>query len=124
MRTTSKEFCQKVRNHITERLSEEAGATTAEQLQTVCNEFVNYWNGYEQKRNPNQQTAFIDFLQGLPSCLNVEFYYYNQRKALQEWHEQTDKEVGKYSDDQIATAYYWLIYREFCRMCKIAGIEF
>ena len=133
MKTTTKIFKTKVQNHIIKRLGypwddendrENENATIKERLQNVIDNFNSYYNDYERRRTPNQQTAFIDFLLGLPECLSIEYIYYNIRQTLREWHEQTEAEAEKYTDDQAAAAYYWLIYREFCTLCKQNKIDF
>lgn len=133
MKTTTKQFKQKVQQYITDRLgntwdettqSENENATTAEKLQNVVAEFNRWYCPYEHRRNPNRGEAFADFLQGLPSCINTEFTYYDQRQTLREWHEQTEAEAEAYTDEQITRNYYYLIYREFCNLCKIHNIKF
>ncbi len=133
MKTTTKQFKTKVQNHIIDCLGypwdddndrENENATIKERLQNVIENFNNYYNDYERRRIPNRQNAFINFLLGLPGCLSVEYVYYNIRQTLREWHEQTEEEAEKYTDDQVAAAYYWLIYREFCTLCKQNKIDF
>jgi hypothetical protein len=124
MKTTKKEFYEKVQKHIAERLNDEETTDRTEQLRQVVEEFNDWWCPYEKRRNPNRQNAFIDWLHGLPSCLSIDFYYYDQRQRLQEWHNQTEAEASKYSDDVINASYCYLIYREFCKMCKAVGIDF
>ena len=72
----------------------------------------------------HHQKMVFKGLNCLPSCLNTEFYYYDQRQTLKEWHQQTEEEANKYSDDKVCAQYYYLIYREFCKMCKAAGVDF
>jgi hypothetical protein len=124
MRTTKKEFCEKVQNHIIEGLSTDETTDRAEQLRQVVEEFEAWWSPYEKHRTPHRQTAFINFLNCSPSCLSTEFYHDDQRQALKEWHQQTEEEANKYSDDKVGTHYYSLIYREFCKMCKAEGVDF
>lgn len=133
MRTTTKEFKNKVQQHIIDRLGlpwdeernqENENATTAEKLQNVINEFNRWYCPFEQRRIPNKCEAFKSFLQGLPSCLNTEFTYYNQRESLREWHEQTEAEAERFSDDKVEAAYYYLIFREFTTLCKKYQVKF
>lgn len=124
MKTTKKEFCEKVQNHIAESLNTDETTDRAEQLRQVVKDFEAWWNPYEKHRTPSRQIAFMSFLNGLPSCLNTEVSCYEQRQALKEWHQQTEEEANKYSDDKVSAHYYSLIYREFCKMCKAAGVEF
>ena len=133
MKTTTNIFKSRVQAHIIARLgnpwsedtqSENENATTAERLENVVAEFNRYYCPYEQRRHPNRGEAFRDFLQGLPSCLNAEFTYYEQRQTLREWHEQTEAEAASYTDEQITRNYYHLIYREFCTLCKIHNVKF
>lgn len=124
MKTTRKEFYLKVQNHIAERLSTDETTDRTEQLRQVVEEFCDWWSPYEKRRTPNKQAAFIDFLRGLPSSLYVDFWHEDQRQHLQEWHEQSETEAARYSDAAVEANYYNLIFREFCKMCKAAGIDF
>lgn len=133
MKTTTNIFKSRVQAHIIDRLgnpwdedtqSEKENATTAEKLKNVVDQFLSWWNPYEQRRIPNRQAAFIDFLLGLPGCLSIEYRYFAIRQIMQDWHEQTAAEAEKYTDDQVANNYYWLIYREFCTLCKKNKVEF
>ena len=133
MRTTTKEFKNKVQQYITDSLggiwdeqtnTENENAPTPEKLQNVVAEFCSWWNPYEKRKTPSKAAAFKSFLQGLPGCLTVDFTYYEQRKRLQEWHEQTEAEAEKYTDAQVEAAFYWLIFREFETLCKQNKIDF
>lgn len=133
MRTTTKEFKNKVQQHIIDRLGnpwdyendhENENATTPEKLQNVVEQFKSWYCPFEQRRTPNKYEAFKSFLQGLPNCLNAEFTYYSQRESLREWHEQTEAEAERWSIEHIDFNYYWLICREFEALCKKYQIEF
>lgn len=133
MRTTKKEFKEKVRQHIIDRLGypwdEEKGeenenATTKECLKNVVDEFNAWYCPYYKKTIPNKQAAFASFLNGLPGCLTIEFTTYNQRETLRAWFEQTEEESEKYNDEKVNNLYMWLIYREFFALCKKYGVNF
>lgn len=133
MKTTTREFKNEVQQHIIDRLGnpwdyendhENENATTAEKLQNVVEQFKKWYCPFEQRRTPNKYEAFKSFLQGLPSCLNAEFTYYNQRESLREWHEQTEAEAESWSVEKIDFNYYWLICREFEALCKKHNITF
>ena len=122
MRTTTKEFKNKVQVHIVEHMEEKDNLK--DELQNVIDGFKNYYQGYEKKRTPNIQEAFIDWLNGLPSELTIEFTNYDILRTMREWHEQTEEESDKLDSEKVINNYRWLIFREFLALCRINKIDF
>ena len=65
--------------------------------------------------------AFQDWLCGLPSAFTVAFSYYDARKIVRDWLEQTEEESEKYDDGQVWEKYLHLITREFFAMVDKAN---
>lgn len=125
MRTTNKEFKVQVQEHITNgALSEEHGETIQEQLQAVVSEFTSWYSPYEQKRTPNKYEAFKEFMLGLPSCFNIEYYYDQISNTLRTWFEACGETYEEKPKDEEAKLYYHLVTREFERLCKLNGVAF
>jgi hypothetical protein len=131
MKTTNKCFKEQIQTHILERLTEEDFinddyklSTTKDKIELVVKEFKNWYNPYEQKVTPNLQTAFIGFLQGLPSCLNIEFTYHNIHETMKEWFEKCGETYRGEHGGKESDYYYKLIYREFKNLCKIYKVTF
>lgn len=123
MRTTNKQFVELVRAHVIEHLSDEETTEVSGQLQNTMNEFKSWYSSYEQKRTPNMQTAFKDFLLGLPSCLTVEFTYHNISLTLKAWFEACGEEYREKECSIESDLYYHLVVREFFKLyekhCKV-----
>lgn len=116
-RTTNKEFKEAVRQHILDILSEDHGSTTKERLQAVVEQFNAYYT------RGNYQDAFVDFCQGLPSVLNVEFRTHRIDQILDEWFATIGK---KYNPDKLEDPmdfYCRLIHRELGHLLKNYEID-
>jgi hypothetical protein len=124
MGTTNKEFKDQVQIHILERLSTDETEETRQQLLDVINGFNDWYGAYEQKRTPNIEAAFKEWLLGLPSSLNIEFEYYTIHQTLKQWFEDTGSEYKEQSSDKEAELYYHLIVREFRVLCRKNGLDF
>lgn len=123
--TTRTSFKIVVQEHIIDRLSTDHTTVLKEQLQNVVDEFKNWYTPYEQKRTPNRQAAFIDWLWGLPSSINQEYEYHEIEKAYRRWFECNGVEVNpKMKPADIQKWYYLLVHREFCTLCKRNGVEY
>lgn len=133
MRSTTRQFCERVQAHILERLGnpwnecmecEIENATDRQKLENAIDAFIDYYNPYERRACPVIQKAFSSFLMGLPSCLQVEYTYHGMRCALAEWYEQTAEEAERYSPEEVEKQYLYLIFREFVKLCKKNGVDF
>lgn len=118
LKTNSKKAVENVRKYIVANYHDEEQDTkqTApfeEIAKTIYSTFVaQKWNG-EKRHYATEQSAFIDWLQGLPSILDVGYYYNREAKAdLQAILEQTDEQANKYSETQSEQLLTHLIYRE------------
>jgi len=123
-RTTKKEFKLQVQNHIIERLSTNETTELKQQLKNVLRDFVNWYSPYEKKVHSNTYQAFTSFLQGLPSCLNVEFEYYPIHLALKEWFENTGNTYVENETRDETRLYYHLVTREFIALCQKNNLFF
>lgn len=121
MRTTNKDFKKQVQRHILEHLNDEETTDTKKQIRNVISEFENYSKGLKFH---NIQDAFISFLQCLPSCLSVEFEYYEINKNLKEWFRNCGETYQEREPEEEANLYYYLIFRELKSLCKIYKVDF
>jgi hypothetical protein len=125
MKTTNKAIKDQIQKHIIEGLSEDTYQSTKMQLQQVKEEFYNWYSPYEQKRTPNKQEAFKEFMNGLPSCLNMEYTYHGIHTTMRSWFENAGETYKEPKDDsKEADLYGSLIYREFNTLCKKNGVQF
>lgn len=67
--------------------------------------------------------CFKEWLCGVPSAFNVDFSYYDARRVVRGWFEQTEKESEKYSDSQVWEKYLHCLAREFFAMVEKAEKE-
>lgn len=119
LKTNSKKAVGNIRNYIMEIYNDEdqdtkQNAPFAEIAKTVYNAFIEQKWSFEKRRyNANQQNAFEDWAQGLPSILDTCYYYNRPAKTdLQAILEQTDQEANKYSESQAQKMLTYLVYRE------------
>lgn len=82
----------------------------------------NIWNifiserGDEIKRYKTYQNLFIDYLQGLPSIIDTDYYYqYSANDLLGELLEQTEKEKAKYTEMQSEYLFSYLIFKQITK---------
>jgi hypothetical protein len=116
MRTTKKEFKNQIQEHIIKCLSTDQYTELHFQLNEVVEAFKNWYSPYEQKRFPNRQEAFQDWLMGLPSELSVEYTNYGISETLKSWFENCGETYKEQKDE--LKFYTYLIYREFQSLCK------
>jgi hypothetical protein len=122
MNTMTNIFKAKVQDHIINSLSTDETTILVDQLQTVVNEFNKWYSPYEQKRTPNKQQAFTEFLNCLPSCINQEWEYSGITNTMKSWFG-SDYSDPK-SNSKEAEAYLHLIHREFKTLCKKNNVKF
>lgn len=118
LKTNSKKAVENIHNYIVSIYNDEEqdtkqNAPFEEIAKTVYNAFVEQKWSFEKRRYANEQKTFEDWLQGLPSILDVGYYYNREAKAdLQAILEQTDEQANKYSKTQSEQLLTYLIYRE------------
>lgn len=118
MRTTKKEFKEQIQEHILNRLSTDETENPKEQIQNVIAEFHNWYSPYEQKHTPNCQEAFSNWLNCLPSGINLEWTYRGVNKTLKSWFENMGETYKDRDTDKEAILYHHLVYREFNTLAK------
>lgn len=124
MKSNNKIVVNRIREHIKDCLSTDNTQDLGEQLQAVAKGFHNWYGPYEQKRTPNRQQAFMDWLMCLPGELSVEYYHHKQEEILDKLLEDVPRTKANYSTQEIQDRYLGLIYREFAKMCKENKILF
>ena len=105
-----------IREHIIANMSDDDAPRVSDKLLRVVNGFGNWYGQYEQRKTPNVQNAFAEWLTGLPSELYATAYHEEQRALLTEWLGTTDK---NYTDEVVSHRFYALIFREFNKLCHI-----
>jgi hypothetical protein len=125
MRTTNLVFKVLVQEHIIECMQTPEGEIPTQYLKDVVEAFKSWYSPYEQKRTPNHQDAFIDWLQGLPSELSVEYSSFMICETLKYWftHPTVDMNFIERHADKEAETYYNLVYREFRTLCTKYKVE-
>jgi len=66
------------------------------------------------------EACFIDWLQGLPGCLNIDYMTYRQLELMAQFGLPLPE--GKDEMDGV-NLFYKLIYREFCRVSELNGVK-
>ena len=120
LKTNSKKACENIRNYIVSIYNDEEqdtkqNAPFEEIAKTVYKTFITEKWQYQGERNyyKTEQSGFENWLQGLPSILDVGYYYKREAKAdLQNILEQTDEQASKYTESQSEATLTYLIYRE------------
>jgi hypothetical protein len=86
IRTNSKVFKEQVQEHILDNLSEDYHDSdhVADRLADVWNEFKSWKHG---QRIANEQEAFGQFIDGLPSVINTEYTHHGIHNTMKEWFE-------------------------------------
>lgn len=123
MRTTNKVFKAQIQEHVLERLCTDYTEDPKQQLEGVINEFKSWYSPYEKKRTPNRYEAMKEFLLGLPSCLDVEYTYYNISQTLKNWYENVGETYKQNDSDKEAIWYYHLVIRELFNLCNKYKVE-
>jgi hypothetical protein len=117
METTSKKFIYQIQNHIYDRLSEDLTTELSEQLKNAMDEFNDWYSIHERQVIPDKYDAFKKWLWGIPSCLSVEYVYYNIIGTLKDWFYECGEKYIETDDQTIdADLYMNLITREFFNM--------
>lgn len=70
--------------------------------------------------NTSIQNLFIEYLQGLPSIIDTDYYYkYSVNNLLGDLLEQTEKERAKYTESQSEYLFSYLIFRQITKNIDI-----
>lgn len=124
-RSTCKEVKQAIRQYILDHITldnygiDESSLSNSEKILKVFQIFqhekqwtIFYWG---------KSHAFQDWLRGVPSAIATVISYYDKRKIIEKWLEETPEESERYSDDTMCDLYYWLLTREFMAMVREGG---
>jgi hypothetical protein len=113
MRSTNKIVVNRIRHSI--NTSIETNFTASDVLEA----FEQWYGPYEQKRTPNRQAAFIEWLRCLPNIIDIPFSDYDIQNTLDTWLEGVPNNRQTPLD---STALWnkmgWLLYRELNKMIK------
>ena len=120
VRSTHNSVATQIQDFIIENLSDDYGTNTAQQLESVVAAFHNWYGEYEKRRTPNVQTAFKEWLSGLPSELYITPYYYDMQQLMDKW---LGKTMKVYEDDIMSRNFHGLIFREFQKLCRKYGVQ-
>lgn len=121
MRTTNKQVTSKIRAYIQESIdSARSSDYPGLDILQVAADFkrVAYYPANLARFKHNRQAMFKDWMQGLPSILPMDYTNYDILQVLTAWGLPLP---ANRDDSDAAELFYWLIFREFCRMLKKAG---
>jgi hypothetical protein len=98
--------------------------SNTEKLHSVLIEFNRVANYDNNKRNiPNLQNRFADWLQGLPSCINVDFENYRIIEIAKEWGS-IGKDATDKQEDKILDNWFNFISCKFFQLCKQNKVDY
>jgi hypothetical protein len=125
MRTNTKVVKTAVQQYIIDSLSAEGfniPDTLPAKLENVCAEFKSA-AGYRNNilRNKTYQNCFIDWLQGLPSSINITVYNHEIMELMESFG--LPKPENK-TEEQGIDLFYYLIFSNFVDLCKKHKVDF
>lgn len=122
LKTNSKKAIENIRNYIIEIYDYEAEYEGLEEPNSFENIAKNIYkvSKVEKYRNHgNEQELFINWLQGLPSIIDPEYYYrVSAVDLLGEILEETENEKVRFTQSQAEEKLSYLIYREIRKAVK------
>lgn len=126
MKTNSKEVKAAMQAHLldcidTRDFNQHDGSLKTS-LQIICEEFKRVAiYPYNLKHFKTYQACFIDWLQGLPSCFEVEFTNHGILEKMKSFGLPlpTNKDESQGID-----LYHYLVFREFLSLCKSNKVDF
>lgn len=118
MKTTTKEVKSKIQTYILNAID------FSDYDETYTNDVKSVLRAYKEQSGPvrgNVQDHFIDFLQGLPGYLNIEYYDKEIIDIMvNEW---GLPQPANKSDRDSTKLFYSLIFREFNNLLKKEGLS-
>jgi len=118
----TKENKTQIKNYILESINGEnyntEFKTETEKLKFVLNCF-NIEYGVNIKRLGLYRT-FSEYLRGLPSCFNIDFYNHKILELAYDWGQDT---TNKKQRDKIISQWFDFITNQFFKICKSYKIE-
>ena len=119
LKTNSKIAKDRVREYVLNSINDEWQAdyngliSYQEAKAMITDDFTARAYSSPWERRQNRQTAFIEFLKGLPYYFADYYYDRNAVELLGDMLEETEEERSRYSEDQAEEMLSRLIYREF-----------
>ena len=91
MKTNSKKYIENIQKYILNAISTEGYDTKLDGIAFFLDCFKKEYHTNNKKLS--YQDKISDYLQGLPSCLNIDFYYCDIIERVKELHEDTNMNV-------------------------------
>lgn len=125
-RTNTKEVKAKIQAYIIECISTDGfpvkDDSLAASLELICSEFkAAACYKHNILRLGSFQDIFIDWLQGLPSCLNIEYWTDEIIKLMESFGLPLPQ--NKTEQDGV-NLFHYLIFREFVALCRKNKVDF
>jgi hypothetical protein len=127
VKTNSKEVKTAVQKYIidcidTSDFEGHIEGDTKNDLQIIADEFKRVALYPNNLRNlGSYQACFIDWLQGLPSCINIDYMTYRQLEILESLGLPLPANKDKMDGVNL---FYYLIFREFSALCRKYKVSF
>ena len=120
MKTNDKQVCERIQAYIQESIESARSSDYPDlDILQVAADFKRvacYPSNFARYRT--MQAVFKDWMQGLPSILPMDFTNYDILRVMESFG--LPLPDGK-SEEEGVDLFYYLIYREFCKMLKKAG---
>jgi hypothetical protein len=98
--------------------------SNVEKIQSVLIAFNSEYNhDYNKKYYPNLQKRFSEWLQGLPSCINVDFQNYKILEIAKTW-ESLPINATERQEDKILSNWFNFISVKFFQLCKQNKVDY
>jgi glucose-6-phosphate isomerase len=120
IRSSSKQFMNKVKNYVIENIDAEA-STPIEALENGLENFKAFYCPYEKEETPQIINALMRFFN--TGVTDLSIWYDEHRALLREWFEQTEAEAKKYDNIQVSNKFYYQVSRAFISLCKDYNIN-
>lgn len=116
LRSTNKKVIEKIHSHIADCVYD---VDTNEELTPIGASKMLYenfviWCNSRLKPIAKNGENFTEYLRILPFAF--EFSYYEIKKIVADWLEETEEEMEKYSDEKAESYYHALIFREMSKL--------
>jgi len=89
-----------------------------DKINFVLSSFNSEYNQeYNKRYIPNLQNRFAEYLQGLPSCINIVFFNYDILQLAKSW-ESLPVNATEKQEDKILSNYFNFMAVKFFQLCK------
>jgi hypothetical protein len=105
-------------------IEENQTATNSEKIKYVLDCFNSEFNHPQnKKRYSNLQARFAEYLQGLPSCINIAFYNSDILELAEKWGSLPPDATEK-QEDKILANYFNFMACKFFQLCKQNKVDY